>query len=128
MKPVTRVIIIDDDPLNNFIIRQNVKLISASVEVIEFTNPDKAFEFMAKNSSASFDTLVLLDLNMPQVSGWDLLDKFSALDPGIKAGYIIYILSSSTDTNDQDMANKHPEIKKYLIKPISPADLKKVLL
>ena len=127
MTSLPRIIIIDDDSLNNFIIRQNIRQISSAIEVIEFTDPDKGFEYMSENASTQFKTIVLLDLNMPQISGWELLDKFSELDSKTKECYLVYILSSSTDTNDQDMAFKHPEIKNYLIKPVTAADIKKIL-
>ena len=127
MKSPTRVIIIDDDSLNNFIIRQNIKQISTAIELIEFTEPNKGFEYMAQNGSAENGTVVLLDLNMPHISGWELLDKFAELDRKIKDSYLIYILSSSTDSNDQDMALQHPEIKNYLIKPVTIGSLKNIL-
>lgn len=57
---------------------------------------------------------LFLDLNMPEMTGWDFLETFNP----IKSDPEIYILSSSVDERDIIKANQYMQVKKYLSKPL----------
>ncbi|MBA3664068.1 MAG: response regulator [Bacteroidetes bacterium] len=122
-----RVIIIDDDPINNFILFQNIKFISPALPVFEFISPSEALRYIA-SAILSDCSLVLLDINMPQLSGWEFLHELTALTIPLKNKFEMYMLSSSTDISDQKMAHEHVFVKDYLIKPITIEKLRKILL
>lgn len=67
--------------------------------------------------------LVLLDINMPVVDGWDFLNtyekKFRNFHPNTK----IIVLTSSIDPQTATKASKHPMVFKYLVKPLEPNDI-----
>ena len=66
---------------------------------------------------------ILIDLNMPEMNGWDLLEKFETLN--IECG--CFIVSSSINQVDKRRAVKYPFVNGYLIKPLSEADVKFIL-
>ena len=118
-----RIYIIDDDKLT-------VKLISMLIhknkfcdEIHSFYNAQDALNELKQNSENS-DELpdgILLDLNMPIIDGWQFLEEYVKLD--IVKDISIYIVSSSIDPADIEMAKKHEFLKDYIMKPITAAKL-----
>lgn len=119
-----RIYIIDDDKLT-------VKLMSMLLhknqfcdEIHSFFNAQSALEELKKNSDDN-DKMpdgILLDLNMPVMDGWQFLDEFVLLE--IKKEISIFIVTSSIDPADIQMAKKHYFLKDYIMKPITAEKLK----
>ncbi|MFN4152436.1 MAG: response regulator, partial [Candidatus Sericytochromatia bacterium] len=85
-----KIIVIDDDPVINFICKKFIQHLAPEIEVIGFTNPIEAFNYLKKyNKKENFP--ILLDLNMPEMSGWEFLDKCNKNN----FVYEFFILSSS---------------------------------
>ncbi|HAN37527.1 MAG TPA: hypothetical protein DCQ29_01375, partial [Chitinophagaceae bacterium] len=69
------------------------KTINPQVEVLDFTDPQEAFKQMRDKQPA----LVFLDLNMPELNGWDYLAKMEQEQLDIK----VIIVTSSTSVVDR---------------------------
>jgi CheY-like chemotaxis protein len=69
---------IDDDSINNMANERLLKKMGIELEVTNFLNPSEAISFLT-NGEASYD-LMLLDINMPQYSGWEFLEKYASLN------------------------------------------------
>jgi len=65
---------------------------------------------------------LFLDLNMPEMTGWDFLDIFKPKNIGPK----VYILSSSVDERDITKASSYSIVKKYLSKPLIKSYIKSI--
>ncbi|SHN26737.1 Response regulator receiver domain-containing protein [Cyclobacterium lianum] len=108
---MVKIVLIDDDPISIFVTE---KLIQRNI-----TEPCKVFTFdnamdALKDIYQINPHYLFLDLNMPEMSGWDFLEIF---DP-VKQDPEIYILSSSVDERDINKANQYEKVKKYLSKPL----------
>ncbi|MEI6507844.1 MAG: response regulator [Bacteroidota bacterium] len=115
-------IIVDDDPFNNKICSVIIKNFSPESEVITFVQPEVGFDYIAekyKNSTADFATILLLDINMPTMNGWEFLEKFEKLDIEIKKKISVFILSSSVDQSDMDRSKDNKYVCDYISKPLS---------
>lgn len=116
-----KIILVDDDSVHNFI---SIKLIkkfinNADTEIIAFTDSRKSLDFILETLNINpVEMLLLLDLNMPLLSGWDVLDALKKKGKLIQRWLTIYILSSSIDPNDKARADKNPMLKGYLTKPL----------
>ena len=66
--------------------------------------------------------VLFLDLNMPEMTGWDFLDKFN---PNHEEAQI-YILSSSVDERDISKASQYSIVKDYLSKPLIKKYIKNI--
>lgn len=122
MKNISRFVVIDDDPVNNALCKMIIKLALGKIDVKTFTLPEKGFEFIkseySENSNGS-SSVILLDLNMPLMSGWDFLERFEGLDDIIKKKLKIYILSSSVDPRDKKRAEEDKNVIDYIVKPLT---------
>ncbi len=90
-------LVIDDDDINNFVCKSLIKGITGTDNVKAFTSPEKGIEYIENAYSESDQkrrTLVLLDINMPCLSGWDVLKIFDKFSESVKKQFSIYILSS----------------------------------
>ena len=115
--------IIDDDKLT-------VKLISILVsknkfceEIQSFDNAQHAIDKLKQNASNNgvLPDAILLDLNMPAMDGWQFLDEFVLLP--IKKEISVFIMTSSIDPVDIEMAKKYKIVKDYVEKPITSKKL-----
>ena len=115
-----RFIIIDNDPVNNFLCSLTIRDVQDEVEIQTFNFPVKGFKYLAKEYvNTTKLTVLLLDINMPIWSGWDFLDNFEKLDAKIKKQIKIYILSSSIDANDKQRASENKNVLDYIEKTLS---------
>ncbi|QKJ63914.1 response regulator [Flavobacterium sp. M31R6] len=122
-------IVVDDDSVNNLICRKVIKLVFPEADVLTFTNPEKALLFIKSiyTYSPGKTTIVLLDINMPILSGWDFLEEFEGFDTDVKERLKIYMLSSSTDQLDKDRANENKNVRGYIEKPLSKDSIAKIV-
>ncbi|CAN5725820.1 hypothetical protein BH10BAC2_BH10BAC2_42720 [soil metagenome] len=62
------------------------------------------------------------------MNGWEFMDEFVKIRPALQKKIDIYILSSSTDSHDIQKAKSNPEVKDYIVKPLSPDFIKNILV
>jgi CheY-like chemotaxis protein len=113
--------LVDDDPINNLII-EKIGSSFTQVKMHTFEQGLKAFDTYSKKPSDY--QLILLDINMLDISGWDFLDKCA------KSGLTkvpVYILTSSIDPRDSEKAQSYPQIAGFLYKPFSRETLQEIL-
>jgi response regulator RpfG family c-di-GMP phosphodiesterase len=130
MKKISRFVIIDDDPVNNALCKMIIKMVLGKMDVRTFTLPEKGFQFLETEYSGKENdsiSIILLDLNMPIMSGWEFLERFEELDSQIKSQLEIYILSSSVDPRDKERADADKNVEDYIIKPLTKEIVKGIL-
>ncbi|WP_108867874.1 response regulator [Aquimarina aquimarini] len=121
--------LIDDDNIHQFIIKKIVNKLSPNQELLVFSNGEEGINFMKSRIGKieKLPDLILLDINMPVMDGWEFLEEFVTITPDIKKEIIIYILSSSDNPTDKEKAKKFDLISGYIIKPINENQLESLL-
>lgn len=125
-----RFIIIDDDPINNLICRKNIHIAFPEAEIQTFTNPQAGFDHISSeyDPAKAAKTILLLDINMPVLSGWDVLNMLTDLSGNLLEHLQIYMLSSSIATQDKQRADDCHIVEGFLSKPLTRQELEKICL
>ncbi len=120
------VILIDDDPLNAFTIERLVKKTVPDATMKSFHSGASAFAYFSKMNSNDFPHIILLDLYMPEMDGWQFLDEYK-LQGFTAKQCTIYMLSSSIDKRDIFLAEEHGLVQEFLKKPLTKDKLTSLL-
>ncbi|WP_044624991.1 response regulator [Neotamlana nanhaiensis] len=127
---MNKVAVIDDNLLFRKITKQllvNIGFKESNIILLE--NGRIAINYIIENieDKSLLPNIILLDLNMPKVNGWEFINLLQNLSK--KFNYLpkIYIITSSVDTKDIERAKIIKEVKSYIIKPITSKDLIKAL-
>ncbi len=116
-----RIAIIDDDSIFRFIFSKMVtKFPDAHTEVIGFEDGLKAINYFQSNEkkSETWPDMLFVDINMPQMTGWEFMDEVCRLELDFVKNIPVFILSSSTSLTDIEKINEYPFIDDYLVKPL----------
>ncbi|MDQ3394791.1 MAG: response regulator [Bacteroidota bacterium] len=127
---IKKILLVDDDDTSNFINKLVLKGMNISPEIEVSTNGEDALEYLIKscreNSNTECHTLILLDINMPVMNGFEFLDAIKNNPEIDDKDLHVCMLTSSTNPDDIKRAKTY-NIQGYLDKPLTPEKIKKVL-
>lgn len=119
VKPVT-IIMIEDDEGHARLIEKNVRRAGVSNEVIPFTNGTAALDFLlgadrSGDVSKGRQYLILLDLNLPDMTGVDILEKVKSNEHTRRFPVVVL-----TTTDDQREIQRCYDLgaNVYITKPV----------
>ena len=126
----TDFIIIDDDNINNMICEKVIQMTCPKANVRSFLDPIEGLDLiLSRYLSAEHKLLTLfLDINMPLMNGWEVLDNINEFSEYAGKRLKIYILSSSISDEDKERAYNHPLITDFICKPLTQKVLREILL
>lgn len=120
METPARFILIDDEIYSNKISKTFIQKMYAGAEIKDFLSPLEALEYIQlAYTNDRVSTAILLDINMPELNGWQVLEKLQELPVSVQACLSVYMLSSSIDPKDRLRSDNHPLISGYIEKPLS---------
>lgn len=116
-----RVVIIDDDDIFLFLCSKALENVGFTEEIKKFTDGKKGLQYLLKELAGEehFPTLLMIDINMPLVSGWEIVEALETKKPALTEKCKIFILSSSIDTRDKERALAYKTVAGFIIKPVS---------
>jgi response regulator RpfG family c-di-GMP phosphodiesterase len=127
MKKHSRVWIIDDSEMDNFLNKMILETTGFSEMVECFSNPLSALQILkeigTKKDEERIPEIIFLDINMPLMTGFDFLDALNNLSLSSLERIRFFLISSSEDPEDMNRINNYPQIIKYLNKPLNKAEL-----
>jgi CheY-like chemotaxis protein len=110
-------ILIDDDPIINLVQKRIIQKVEDAATIEIFISGIKALEYFKTNEADK--QIVFLDINMPEMNGFEFLDELIKNKNINKEGLSIYILTSSLNNKDREKARRYPILKGYLGKPLN---------
>ena len=114
--------VIDDDVIYQTIIKKLIYKSGAYSEHFSFPNGNEAISTLKKtleDNSNNLPDIILLDINMPVLDGWEFMDEFQTLKSKINKKINIFIVSSSIAVEDKNKAETYGEIMRYMSKPVT---------
>lgn len=129
MKKIDTLCVIDDDDIYTFTIKRIIAKAEVAEKTIFFHNGRVAIDFIRDcvEAIANLPDMILLDLNMPVLDGWQFLDEFIKLVPRIGKKILIYIVSSSIDEDDFKRAKEMELVSDFIVKPLNAMDLRSIV-
>lgn len=124
-----KILVIDDDVAMAFVTRKMIETSGVATEVQVAKDGRAALEILAQNNmrNEKQPDLILLDINMPLMNGFEFLNAFNHLEYGSRDNIRVVILSSSDDPDDINRA-RGLGIIDYLVKSVSTARLASILI
>lgn len=114
------IVLVDDDQANQEIIKQAILQTEIKSKLIIIDSGEKFLSFVEEHHNPS---LILLDLNMPKISGRDVLTRLT--DQQIKER-IIVILTTSDNVDDIEFCYKFG-VKSFITKPLDLISYNKMI-
>jgi CheY-like chemotaxis protein len=127
---IEKILLIDDDEINNFLNSMIIDEAELAHEVKTYTSAEKALQYLSAlvkdPNSQDLPDLILLDVNMPEMDGWDFLEEYKKLNQKILKKTKLMMLSSSMHERDVNRAKTYNFVVDYLPKPLTPALVDKI--
>ncbi|MES1222507.1 MAG: response regulator [Bacteroidota bacterium] len=111
------IMLVDDNSIDNFINKQLVESCGFASEVMVCQSAKEGLQHLM--GGKNLPQVIFLDINMPDMSGFEFLEAFQQLPEMIKHHCRIVMLSSSESFKDLNRANKSPYVRKFLNKPLT---------
>ncbi len=130
--PIELACIIDDDDMYVNLITKVIDLRKLSKNLIIFRNGKEALDYfvsaLKKMERRDIPEVILLDLNMPIMDGWQFLNELSKYDFKELKKTTLYIVSSSINPADIERSKAISMVKDFLVKPIRPNEIAEVFM
>lgn len=123
---LNKILCVDDDPITLMLCKKVIERTSFAQEIITAQNGEEAFQYfkkiiaeIKKGNAVKYPKLVLLDLNMPVMNGWEFLDAYSKnkFQDILTTKFIV--LSSTIDPDDVNKSKIYKMVIDFMSKPIT---------
>lgn len=125
---IDTVCLVDDDEIYQYTTQKFLELKGLARKVLSFGDGEVALDYFQNHLGQEelLPDMILLDLSMPVMDGWEFLEEFSRLKPRITKRIEVYIVSSSVDARDIERAGRFSEVTDYIVKPIDYSKLEQI--
>jgi CheY-like chemotaxis protein len=121
--------VVDDDEIYTFTVTRIIARSEIAEKTIFFHNGRVALDFFIANAKKQEELpdLILLDINMPVLDGWQFLDEYVKMAPRLGKKITVFIVSSSIDEDDYARARAFEVVSDFIVKPLTVEHLHDIL-
>ena len=127
---MNKFVLIDDDTTMNLVHSTTIKHHHPGSEVLEFKSSQRGLDYFKQliANDEGFPEFLFLDINMPEINGFDFLQAFNKFPPEKTKGIKIFMITSSLDLRDREKAFSFDAVYGFVCKPITIKTLKEILV
>jgi CheY-like chemotaxis protein len=126
MKNNLRIMLIDDNKIDLFIHRELIKKLVVAKELLQHTFASDALTYLKENKADKWPDIIVLDIYMPVVNGFEFLIEFEKLPKASRAKCKLILVSATLDYEDVKKARANPNVSAFIEKPVSSDKLKAI--
>ena len=108
---------VDDEDLVNTVNAIHFRRMGMEDRVKSFTNPELALDDLRFRDDPKVKTLILLDINMPEMSGFEFLE-FMMLEDFPESNEVLLVTSSESDADKTEAKKYEKYVKEFITKPL----------
>lgn len=131
MKKLDLVLLVEDDEIVNYYNTFTLKEGGYANEIVVATNGKEGLDYLEKAIAGEegyrVPDLILLDINMPVMNGFEFLDVYENSSFSGRAEALIVMLTTSLHPKDQERASSYSSVSGYLYKPLLADKLSEIL-
>ncbi len=120
--PLKSILLVDDDEVTNFYVEHLIRKMNLAQEIHVALSGQDALEFLSQlvqGADADMPDLILLDINMPIMNGFEFLEAFEHSALATNYHGKIFMLTSSGLEQDRARAAQFQSLCGYFIKPLN---------
>ena len=120
-------LLVDDDPTVIFLVKRLFQHEGLPDALTTFVSPVEALTFLRQQAPLdALPQVILLDLNMPVLNGWEFLEAIQPLEEQLRNQCLVYILTSSLAPSDTNRAQNNPLVTGLLQKPLDRSEIQAI--
>jgi CheY-like chemotaxis protein len=115
-----KAMVIDDNQIDLYIAEMVMATTGFAEKVICVSSAKEALAYLKPlyENPDELPNLIFLDINMPEMTGFDFLNEYQHLPENIRKKCIIMMLTTSLDDDDRTQAESNQFVRKFLNKPL----------
>lgn len=125
------ILLVDDDFDDNFVHRRIIRKLNVSEHIAITNDGEEALAYLR----AAYDNqpgyyrpeIILLDINMPKMDGWEFLEAYAQLEKDLHADHVIAMLTTSLNPDDHHRAMTNPNVRSYQTKPLTETKIRSMI-
>ena len=125
-KKLNCILLVDDNTDDNIFHQIILKKMDIVNRIDIVLNGLEALVYLKKENQMPPE-LILLDINMPKMNGWEFLEQYKHLDARQKARVVIMILTTSANPDDLKKAKEIKEVTGFETKPLTEEIMTEIL-
>ena len=124
-----QIVLVDDDMITNMI-NEKLLRITMGCKITAYINPEEALRKIKNDAHVNVQDLpdiIFLDINMPQMDGWEFLDEFEKLPALALKKTNVWMLTSSIAPEDIERSKTYQSVKDFISKPLTVDKIKDIM-
>lgn len=124
------ILLVDDDEASNFLHSIFINKLDLDVNLNSALNGQEALDFILGKGQEELELpcMVMLDLRMPIMDGWQFMEAYEEMVPKkLKEQITIVLVTISDNQEDKDCAITNPYIADFSQKPLSDDTFKQLI-